>query len=409
MLERKNRGKVSNIPDNDRIFVSEYGKNLQRSSIVTDYLLYVLGAFVFVQLFYYFYFFTRLAFYGKSTNYGGSLPGVTVLVCAWNERENLEELLPLLDAQDYPQFEVILLDDRSDDGSEDFIRENINNWKNIRYIRINDQFDHITPKKYALTVGMKQATYPVALMTDADCRPASEHWITAMASHVNDEKDIVLGFSPYEKQPGLLNWFIRCETFYTAVQYLSFSLAGVTYMGVGRNILYKRSLFFANKGFYTHRKIFGGDDDIFINEAATSSNAAISIEPESFAYSQPKTTWSGWYRQKQRHLSVGRFYRTRNKVLLGLLSGAHVAVWTVGIAALAVGIYQNNIYLLASTGILFGIRWAIQLLLLILANIKLGNTVGWATFLFMDLALYLYYLIFGLITLTKRKPRTSWN
>ena len=180
---------------------------------MTDPLLYVLGAFVLIQLFYYLFFFTRLAFYSKSTNYQSDYPGVTVLVCAWNERENLEELLPLLDDQDYPVYEVILLDDRSDDGSEEFIRNNIFNWKNIRYIRINDQFDHVTPKKYALTVGMKQARYPIALMTDADCRPESNHWIKSMTSQVTSDKDIVLGFSPYFKLPGLLNWFIRCETF----------------------------------------------------------------------------------------------------------------------------------------------------------------------------------------------------
>jgi glycosyltransferase involved in cell wall biosynthesis len=205
----------------------EYGKILHLSSIVADSLLYALGAFVAVQLFYYLFFFTRLAFYGKGANYGNTMPGVTVLVCAWNERENLTELIPLLDAQEYPEFEVILLDDRSDDGSEEYIRENINGWTHIRYIRINDQFDHVTPKKYALTVGMKKARYPIALMTDADCRPSSNHWITAMTSRVNEEKDIVLGFSPYFKQKGLLNWFIRCETFYAAVQYLSFALAGL--------------------------------------------------------------------------------------------------------------------------------------------------------------------------------------
>lgn len=376
---------------------------------MTDYLLYLLGAFVLIQLFYYLFFFTRLAFYGKNTNYGEALPGVTVLVCAWNERENLVELLPLLDAQEYPEFEVILLDDRSDDGSEEYIRDHINTWKNIRYIRINDEFDHVTPKKYALTVGMKQANYPVALMTDADCRPSSVHWITAMTSQVSEQHDIVLGFSPYEKQSGLLNWFIRCETFYAAVQYLSFSLAGLTYMGVGRNILYKRSVFFANKGFYTHRKIYGGDDDIFLNEVATGSNTTICIDSESFVYSKPKTSWSSWYRQKQRHMSVSRFYRMRNKVMLGLLSAAHVGAWTVGLVILGLGLWAHDIWLLQALGVVFGARWFIQWLLLILINNKLDKTVEWASFLLMDFALYIYYVVFGLITLTKRKPRTSWN
>lgn len=391
------------------LYLHQYDKILQLSSIVADSLLFALVAFVFVQLCYYFFFFTRLAFYGKGANYNNELPGVTVLVCAWNERENLTELIPLLDAQEYPEFEVILLDDRSDDGSEEFIRENIFEWKHIRYIRINDQFDHVTPKKYALTVGMKQAKYPIALMTDADCRPSSNHWITAMTSRVSDDKDIVLGFSPYIKQPGLLNWFIRCETFYTAVQYLSFSLAGLTYMGVGRNILYKRSVFFANKGFYTHKHVFGGDDDIFLNEVSTGSNTTVSIEEDSFVYSIPKTTWKTWYKQKQRHMSVSIFYKMRNKILLGLLSGAHVAVWMSGIAILLVGLLTKNIYLLQALAIVFAARWFIQWFFLIVINLKLDKTVEWFSFLFMDFALFIYYVVFGFLTFTKRKPRKSWN
>lgn len=372
-------------------------------------LLYALGAFVFIQLFYYLFFFTRLAFYSKGANYGNAKPGVTILVCALNELENLKQLIPLLDVQEYPEFEVILLDDRSDDGSEQFIRDNIGKWKHIRYIRINDEFAHITPKKYALTVGMKQAKFPIVLMTDADCRPVSTHWITAMTSRVSENKDIVLGFSPYIKQKGLLNWFIRCETFYAAVQYLSFALAGFTYMGVGRNILYKKSIFFANKGFYRHKHVFGGDDDIFLNEVSTGSNTAISIEEDSFIYSEPKSTWKTWYRQKQRHLAVSKYYKMRNKILLGLLSGAHIAVWMTGIAVLIAGILTRDVFFIEILVAAFGIKWLVQWLILNFINNKLNKTVESASLLLMDFALFMYYLIFGFLTLINRKPRKSWN
>ncbi len=387
----------------------KYEKILQPSLIVAEKLLYALVPFVLVQLIYYLLIFTRLAFYGRGRSGRSVAPGVTVLVCAWNEKENLEELLPLLDAQEYPNFEVILLDDRSDDGSEEFIRESIQHWKNIRYIRINDQFDHITPKKYALTVGMKQANNPIALMTDADCRPSSLQWIMTMVSQVSEERDIVIGFSPYEKRPGLLNWFIRCETFYTAVQYLSFSLTGLTYMGVGRNILYKRDLFFENKGFYRHRRVTGGDDDIFLNEVATSRNTAICIEPESFVYSKPKTTWSDWFRQKRRHLAVSKYYRSRNKILLGMLSGSHMATWIMGFVVLGFGIKEKDMFLLQELAVVFGARWIVQLFLLTVINVKLDRTVEWFSFLFMDFALFIYYLFFGIFVMTKRKPRMSWN
>ena len=187
------------------------------------------------------------------------------------------------------------------------------------------------------------------------------------------------------------------------------SLAGLTYMGVGRNILYKRSVFFANKGFYTHRNVFGGDDDIFLNEAASSTNTTISLEKESFVYSKPKTTWKDWFRQKRRHLAVSRFYRARNKFMLGLLSGSHMAVWMLGIGMLILGLLRYDILFLEALGIIWGARWLIQLFLLILINNKLGKTIEWFSFLPMDFALFIYYLVFGFITLTKRKPRTTWN
>ncbi|PWJ57627.1 cellulose synthase/poly-beta-1,6-N-acetylglucosamine synthase-like glycosyltransferase [Dyadobacter jejuensis] len=376
---------------------------------MTAFILYLLMAFVAIQLVYYLLFFARLAFYSPPSREEADRPGVSVLVCAWNELENLEELLPLLDAQEYPQFEVILLDDRSDDGSEEYIRSQIGSWKHVKYIRINESFEHITPKKYALTVGMKQAQYPLALMTDADCRPQSTDWITAMVSSLGGSQEIVLGFSPYYRFPGVLNWFIRCETFYTAVQYLSFALGGFTYMGVGRNIMYKRSLFFANKGFYRHSKIYGGDDDIFLNEVATSDNTGICLDSDAFAYSYPKMSWRDWYRQKTRHLSVSHYYRTRNKILLALLSGAHVAVWTLALGLLAYGCWQHDRALLETLGIVWGIRWLMQLILLVPINNKLDRTLEWYSFLPMDFALYLYYIVFGWISFTRKKPRTSWN
>ncbi len=372
-------------------------------------LLYPLAVLMLIQLLYYIYFFSRLLFHRQSASYDTDLPGVSILVCAWNERKNLEALLPLLDQQDYPNFEVILLDDRSDDGSEEFIRENIFKWRNIKYIRINDEFRHITPKKYALTVGMKRAKHPITLMTDADCRPSTNHWIRAMVAETAEEKDIVLGFSPYFKFSGILNWFIRCETFYTAVQYLSFSLAGFTYMGVGRNILYKKSVFFENKGFYRHSRIYGGDDDLFLNEVTTGTNTTVAMNSDAFVYSYPKTSWKDWYRQKRRHLSVSHYYKLRNKLLLGILSVAHIMIWLTGIGLLIYGILINDLAFLKLLGIVWLARWIIQGFVLILINRKLDKTIEWFSYIPMDFALFLYYLVFGFINMTKRKPRMSWS
>lgn len=377
---------------------------------MTEPLLILLGVFIFIQLVYYLLVFTRLIFYRQESAELASLPeGVSVLVCAWNELENLRELLPLLDAQDYPLFEVVVLDDRSQDGTSQFLNENLASWPHVRYIHIDTKFPHITPKKYALTVGMKHASYPIALMTDADCRPTSTDWIASMAGRLVESKEIVLGFSPYFKERGLLNWFIRCETFYTAVQYFSLALAGLPYMGVGRNLMYRTSLFFAHRGFYRHKHIVGGDDDLFMNQAATSDNTVLNLNPDSFMYSYPKTTWASWFRQKQRHISVGKHYRTRNKLVLGLLSGSHTGTWVMGIMCLAWGIYQQDALLLQGLSVAFGVRWLVQLIVLGGINKRLDRTVGWFSFIFMDLALFVYYLTMSSLVLSRRKKNITWD
>lgn len=339
---------------------------------------------------------------------GVTAPGVTVIVCAWNERENLDELLPFLDRQIYPNYEVIVMDDRSTDGTREWL-ESVP-FGRVRTIRIDKEYDHVTPKKYALTIGIKSAAHELILLTDADCRPASEHWISGMVAHMAQaDKEIVLGFSPYERRSGWLNRLIRYETLYTAVQYLSLALAGRPYMGVGRNLLYRRELFLRNRGFYSHIRVLGGDDDLFINEVGTARNAAVSLHPETFTWSKPKETFAAWRHQKRRHLSVGRHYAPANKLILGLLTASHILTWTLGLAVglLALG---NPLYLpyQVAGGVLLG-RWLLFWLVVGRISLRLGHTVHWAGVPLMDIALSLYYSSMGVVTLLTRRKKTTWR
>ena len=183
-------------------------------------------------------------------------------------------------------------------------------------IPLNEKFAH--GKKLALTVGLKSAQFDHVLLTDADCYPASKLWLQSMAGKLGGEKNIVLGYGRYEKQKGLLNVIIRYETVFTAIQYLSFALKGRPYMGVGRNLAYRKDLFFKNKGFAGHYHIASGDDDLFVNQHAFKENTAIEIESESHTISIPKKGFAAWIRQKRRHLLAGNLYKRGTRVRLGL-------------------------------------------------------------------------------------------
>lgn len=371
--------------------------------------LLLLAVAVGIQLMYLLFVFSRTAFYSPPENIETPTQGVSVIVSAWNEADNLKELLPLLDAQQYTDFEVIVINDRSTDDTFDYLLTGIGHLPHVRYIHVEKTPAHITAKKYALTLGIKSAKNDIILLTDADCRPVSEYWIAGMSAQMTSDKSIVLGLSPYYQLPGFLNAVIRYETFYTALQYISFALAKLPYMGIGRNLMYRKSLFLENKGFNKHNHVIGGDDDLLMNDIATSRNTAICLHPNTLMYSMPKTTWSDWYTQKRRHLSVGKFYRFRNRFMLGLLGLSQVASWILFFILVGLALFQKNTQLLAWASGILGFRWLLQWLIFGKANGRLGGMTHAGLVPLYDLLWFFYHLILGSITLISRKKMVTWR
>ena len=277
---------------------------------------------ILILLWYYLYYFARISFSKQSAahvlvNKDTSIPA-SIIICAKNEDHNLPEFLPLILSQDYPDYEVIVVNDCSWDNTAEVLREFEKKYSHLKVITINEDIKHSHGKKFAIMVGIKGAKNEHLLFTDGDCKPLGNQWIKYMISNFSNDTDIVLGFSKYEKLPGFLNKIIRFDTFQIALQYLSFAKAGTPYMGVGRNLAYKKSLFFKHKGFATHYHIESGDDDLFINQSATSSNTQVEFSAESFTVSRVKQNWKDWVEQKRRHITTWKEYKRMDKIRLGI-------------------------------------------------------------------------------------------
>jgi glycosyltransferase involved in cell wall biosynthesis len=244
---------------------------------------------------------------------------VSVIICARNEAKNLTKYLPDILTQNYPVFEVIVVNDCSLDESEDVLRVFQSQYTNLKVVKITEHPRFKTAKKFAVTLGIKAASNEILLFTDADCKPQSKDWITLMAQHYNaPQTEIVLGYSPYQKAKGFLNALVRYETFQTALNYFSFTLDGMPYMGVGRNLSYKKALFFEGKGFAAHMHIPSGDDDLFVNQNATQNNTIIEVSAASHTWSDPKDTWASYWKQKTRHIGASKMYKSNHKFNLSL-------------------------------------------------------------------------------------------
>lgn len=313
---------------------------------------YIFCAAAFFQLFYLLFFYIRLANYKIRENSIANYPPVSIIICARNEDTNLKKNIPKILAQDYPNFELIVVDDNSEDGTTEYLFFLSQKEPRLKRTKTGNINQLMAGKKFALTLGLKAAANEIIVLTDADCTPASDQWLKKMMSGYHPEKEIVLGYSPYEKQQGYLNSRIRYETFLTALNYLSFALAKFPYMGVGRNLSYKKQLFFAGNGFFDHRQIPSGDDDLFINKVATKRNTNIVLDQDSFTFSAPKETWDDWREQKKRHLSTARYYKFKHKFLLALIPISHILFWLTTVFLLGI-LY---IYWFIIAGI-FILRW----------------------------------------------------
>lgn len=270
-----------------------------------------------IQLMYYLGIYMRFVIYRRKTEPAVQDP-VSVIVCARNEADNLDQYLPALMTQDYPDYEVIVVNDCSTDDTDMVLKKHMAQYPRLRTTTIKEDKKFSHGKKLAVTIGIKSAQHERLLFIDGDCKPESSQWLNRMASHFSGSTAIVLGYGGYFAQPGLLNKYIRYDTLVIALQYFSYALCRLPYMGVGRNLAYRRSLFYSGKGFSNHYHLASGDDDLFVNEHATGNNTAIEVSPESHTRTAPKESYDKWFFQKKRHLSTNNLYKPVHKFLLGL-------------------------------------------------------------------------------------------
>ncbi|MAN59649.1 MAG: glycosyl transferase family 2 [Flavobacteriaceae bacterium] len=296
-------------------------------------LLYLLGIVALGNIAYYFLF-SKFTFLKAEEQKQAPTHPVSLIVCAKNEEDNLRENIPLWLSQDYPNFELILINDASIDATPEIMEAFAEKDDRIKMVHVKNNEAFWANKKYALTLGIKRAVNTTLIFTDADCKPASTAWLGQMVARFEDDVQLVLGYGAYTKQPGLLNKIIRFETAITGIQYFSYAKAGMPYMGVGRNLGYTSDLFYEKKGFMSHIKVPSGDDDLFVNEAATTTNTAICYAENAFTYSLPKKTWKEWVHQKRRHYTTAQLYRTKHKLALSFYFIFNLLFWPMALAAL---------------------------------------------------------------------------
>jgi glycosyltransferase involved in cell wall biosynthesis len=351
--------------------------------------------FVIIQLCYHIVVFAKLLKLPKKPEYTGKWQPVSIIVCAQSEYDHLQVLVPALLNQQYSEFEIVLVDDASWDKTTDYFETLQSTEPRIKSVFITDDMKkNAKGKKLALTLGIKAAKHELLLFTDADCLPNSEHWITEMVKpyHTNPATEIVLGYSPFAKRHTFVNLMAQMENILTASSYFGYAMNRNPYMGVGRNLSYKKSLFFSVKGFANHHHIASGDDDLFIQDAANSQNTAVCVIPQAFVNTYAKKTFGEWFAQKVRHNYVGKYYKRKHRSQLGFFGVTQALVWAFLLACI---IYEPTRYWGL---IVLGIFWLIKIPLMyqIFRKLKRATYAFWLPLF--DFLFVFYNIVFGAVT-----------
>ncbi len=318
-------------------------------------------------------------------------PNVTVVVVAHNESRNLRVLVPALLRQQYENFEVLVVLDRCSDDSEDYLTSLKSP---LLHILKSEGREGWNPKKAGIALAAETAKGTILLFTDADCTPLSDRWISSMAEAFQPQTDLVIGYSPYTYQPGFLNKVIQFDTLFTAFQYLGLASAGNAYMSVGRNWSY-RSTVYQSLGFGKTASITGGDDDLLFQRLLKEKNYQVNIKEESWVESLPHEDWRKWFRQKRRHLSVGRHYSLKKAWLPG------VFLWTWWMYLPLLGIlFFSNFWLAV---VFFILRLLVIAAIFYIIARSLRTKITFVEYILLDIFYNICYFMLSLSVLLSKK------
>jgi len=319
-----------------------------------------------IQLFYYLYYYQGLKRKSGKIDKGliafeTEKKPVTIVICARDHANCLAQNLPSILEQDYPEFQVVVVNDASSDDTENVLVGLAQKYPHLYHTFVPVGVQSVSSKKMAMTIGIKAAKYDLLLFTEPNSVPNSNQWISSMMRHFNEKCEIVLGFSTYQNVKGLCKYLISYDTLFSAMQFMGYSETGKPYMGLGSNLAYRKELFFRNNGFASHLNLKSGDDDLFIGEVANASNTSIEVSPEAKILMNSTSIWKQWKDQRINHISTFSYNKpgTRFRTAIELIS--RFVFYGLFTTLLILGILQLNIPLMAFAALLFLIRYGIQI------------------------------------------------
>lgn len=344
-------------------------------------ILIVFGISLLIQLFYHWGLFSKVALYKKNRRpkLDEELEPVSIVLCARDSYEYLIELIPALINQDYPDYEIVVVNDCSDDETEEYLKDLERREPKIKPVQLKQHLNFFNGKKFPLSMGIKSAQNDLIVLTECNCMPINEQWLRSVVDCYNNKTEIVIGYSPYVQKKSSLNRIMRFDSLQSGLLYLSAALHRHPYMGIGKNLSYRKELFYRNKGFISHYTTSVGDDDLFISQVANKKNTEVLIDADNAILTTPASSFKLWMRQKSSRYSTISKYNLRARVMLSLFYISQFLYYSSFIALLclsgrpAFAITNGEAFYIPILVFFFLLRFGTQLFIYYKASKRLGE------------------------------------
>lgn len=365
---------------------------------ITEWILTsAIGLFVLIQLYVYLVFFSGVPRFAKRVRSGKigiaeNQPPVSVIITTRDQEAILSKQLPLILEQEYPEFQVVVVNDASSDETDDLLKKLALQYPHLYHTFLPEGVQSVSPKKMALTVGIKAAKYDYLLFTEANCLPSSTNWISSMMKQFTPGTSVVLSYSRYEAIKGIFKRLIAYDNLFQGMRYLGLAAAKRPYMGIGRNLAYRKDLFFSQKGFASHLNLFSGEDDLFISDVAKRSNTRVEVSPDAVMNIVTDDVKSHWKEARINQIYTSSYYKPMAKFRTGMEIFSRYAFYALFIALLVLGLINWNVPLLITDGVLFLLRYIVQLIVINRTAKTLNDKRFYFSILVFDLILPCYVM-----------------
>lgn len=295
----------------------------------------------------------------KTPSESAIMPGVSVIVCANDQAAALSTNLPLLLNQEYPEFQVVVVNNASTDNTEDVLQR-FESYPNFYHTFVPPGVRNVSFRKMAMTIGIKAATHDYVLFVDPMGIPAGNRWLASMMGQVDNEAGVVLGYASNRHKQDFWHRMVAYDTLFSAMKYLGLALKGLPYRAHPSNLAFRKDLFFSQKGFSSHLFLQSGADDLLIREMATPKNIRVELSRESFIQLDKNASWTAWKNELLNHFTTSGLYKPGVRFLLKLEGLTRLLFYVLTLFLLVLTLANGYYVWLSVSAVLLLTRFIVQ-------------------------------------------------